>query len=97
MSKKQKMKQKVQSILIQIHRGFLTQEQSDGLSDDEILKHVPDNKGSFERFERVGDEDSPHLEARTTPFSYKWVKIKLKNNPEMTAYDMLVLAGFKDK
>lgn len=87
------MKQKTQKILIQIHRGFLSKEQSDSVSDDEVLAYVPENKGSYKSFDRIGDD--PYEEARITPFSYKWVAKQLKRDPNLTAYDMLIGAGFK--
>lgn len=91
-----KLKKRVQEILIQIHRGFLTEAASAELSNKEILEMVPPNSRS------PVPAGHPSLESddrvmKLTPFTEKWVRKQLKKDPTMTAYDMLVNAGFKDK
>ena len=85
--KQKHVKARINQILIQIHRGFLSPEENDMLSDNEVLDNVPsghswENIGEFER--RI----------RCSAFTFRWVKNHLKKDHTMTAYDMLVVAGF---
>lgn len=75
--------------MVQIHRGFLSDEVSKDLSDQEVLANVPDNKGS------VINRPDGTQESRVSPFTYRWVKKHVKSKPSVTAYELLVLAGFK--
>ena len=87
--KKQKLNSLVTSLLLQIHRGFLTKEESDSLSDSEILANVPENKGTF--LSRKDDS----RESRVSPFTYRWVKQRVKVDPTVTAEELLKSAGFR--
>ena len=89
--KKHLLNQRTKQLLIQIHRGFLTDLQTDGLSDEEILENVPDNKGT--KACHPGDRDTS--EARVSPFTYRWVKQHIKRDPTATSYSLLKIAGFK--
>ncbi len=82
------------SLLIQIHRGFLTKEVSDSLSDSEILANVPENKGTYKAQATI-DPEEDRREARVSPFTHRWVKQRVKANPNVTAEELLKSAGFK--
>lgn len=84
------LKQKTNNILYQIHQGFLPKDNT--LTKKETLEQVPENKTSYVS----KGLDGEHREARRTPFSYKWVYKQLKKDPTLTAYDLLIRAGFKD-
>lgn len=88
--KKHLLKQKTLKLLVLIHRGFLTKEQSDQLTDSEVLSNVPENRGTY--MDHVNDETR---EARVSPFTFRWVKQKVKANPDVTAEELLKSAGFK--
>jgi len=90
--KKQLVNLQVEKLLLEIHRGFLTEEQSDGLSDAEVLANVPENKGTILNHPGQGDTS----EARVSPFTFRWVKQRVKKNNQVTAYSLLTEAGFKD-
>jgi len=87
--KKQILKDRVSQLLLQIHRGFLTEDQSNGATDQEILTNVPVNKGTYI------DQGNDNKEARVSPFTYRWVKQRVKKDPTVTAYALLESAGFK--
>lgn len=87
--KKQKLKARVTQLLLQIHRGFMPDE-AEGYSDAEILANIPEGLSPKENPD--GETDSLVLK----PFTYKWVAKRVKRNPSVTSYDMLVEAGFKD-
>lgn len=87
--KKQLLKQKTLTLLVQIHKGFLTKEQASEVTDDEVLANVPDNKGTY--IHRPDDSK----EARVSPFTFRWVKQRVKDNPDVTAEELLKSAGFK--
>ena len=89
---KRDIKQKVQKILIQIHRGFLTEEVSKTVTDAEILSYVPPNSTSSVPVEH----DSEDMIRKLTPFTEKWVRKQVKKNPDVTALEMLKSAGFVD-
>jgi hypothetical protein len=86
---KQALKARTLEILVQIHRGFLTDVQSGELTDADVLQHIPANGTSWEQL----NEDDRRI--RLKPFTERWVRKQLKRNPNLTAYDMLVKAGFQ--
>ena len=90
MNKKQKLKLRVTQILVQIHRGFLTDEQSNSLTDEQVIANVPVNGVTPKAL-----ENEEHIMVNK-PFTYRWVKIRVKKDPTVTAFDMLVEAGFRD-
>lgn len=83
---KQELKRKVIVILLQLHRGFLTEEVSDTLTDKEILAMLPPNGVS-----RSGTG------MKLTPFTEKWVRKQVKKNPDITSLEMLKSVGFVDE
>lgn len=84
------LKARAKQILVQIHRGFLTKEDSEKLTDSQILDSVPKHSLSPKY-----KGDSSHLV--TSPFTFKWVMNALKKDSTVTSYDLLVLAGFKEE
>ncbi len=91
--KNKDIKHRVNQLLVQIHRGFLSPQDSGKLSDQEILSNVPENKTTYKALRNHEYE----REARCTPFSYRWVQRQVKKRPTITAYDMLMKAGFTDQ
>jgi len=87
--KKHLLKQKTLTLLVLIHRGFLTKEQSAELTDEQVLENVPENQGTY--IYRPDDSS----EARVSAFTYRWVKQRVKQNPDVTAEELLKSAGFK--
>lgn len=87
--KKQQLKQKVLKILLEIHRGFLTKEQSDQVTDEEVLANIPQHKITY--IHRPNDTS----EARVSPFTYRWVKQRVKKDPTVSSEVLLREAGFK--
>lgn len=83
-------KARCKQILVQIHRGFLSPEESAKVTDEEVFKNIPPNSLSPKRLAN-GSEILV-----SSPFTYKWVMKRLKKNPKATAYDMLVEAGFME-
>ena len=60
------------------------------VTDAEVLANIP--TGLTPKENPGGDTTS----LVSKPFTYKWVKKRIKKNPNVTAYDMLVEAGFKE-
>ncbi len=80
--KKKQLKARTTEILLQIHRGFLPDEAE--ISDEDLLATIPTGLTSR----------GPSLVAK--PFTYKWVANHIKKQPTITAFDLLVEAGFKE-
>lgn len=80
---------RVDTILYQIHKGFMPK--GTNITPQQILDNVP------------GDGLTPKLLPNgesilvLKPFTRKWVTKKVKKNPLVTAYDLLVAEGFKDE
>jgi hypothetical protein len=89
--KKSIFKVRVNTILLQIHRGFMP-DGSEDYTDKEILANIPDN-GLSPKYNPGGDTTS----LVSKPFTYKWVSKRLKKDPTVTSFSLLVEAGFKDK
>lgn len=85
---KRAFKARVTQILIQIHKGFMPE--GTEVTDEEVLANIP--KGLTPKENPDGITNS--LVAK--PFTYKWVAKRLKKDPTVTAYSLLVEAGFKD-
>ncbi len=90
MMKKKQLNLRVNQLLVQIHRGFLTDQQSKEISDSEVLANVPENKGT--QVYHAGGDTS---EARVSPFTFRWVKQRVKKDNQVTAFSLLKEAGFK--
>jgi len=92
---KQKVRQRTKEILIEIHRGFLTEEASATLTDLEILSMVPPNRHSIIP---VGHKslDLPEQRNALTPFTEKWVRKQVKGNLDITSLEVLKACGFVD-
>ncbi len=89
---KQQFNKRVNEILIQLHRGFLTEEVAKELTDRELLAMVQPDGVTMTPVPGNDDE----RRATLTPFTRKWVRKSLKKYPTITAYDLLVSTGFKD-
>lgn len=87
--KKQLLKKKTLSLLVEIHKGFLTKEEAAKVSDEEVLQNVPKNQGTF--IHRADDTK----EARVSAFTERWVRQRVKKDPDVTAEELLKSAGFK--
>lgn len=83
-------KQYVNELLVQIHRGFLSKKDSDSLSDSQVLANIPES-GLTKKYLPTGEQIIVNK-----PFTKRWVSIRVKKNPNVTAYDLLKEAGFKE-
>jgi hypothetical protein len=82
--KNKHIKARVNKLLVEIHRGFLGDSEA---TDEEILSQtVPAT--SWTKF----NMDKEQLVVG--PFSYRWVSRRVKKDPSVTAYELLVSAGF---
>lgn len=86
--KNKDLKARTTQVLLQIHRGFLPE--PDGPTDLEVLSNVPED-GLVPK--QLPNDESILVQK---PFTYKWVYRRLKKDPTLTSYDMLVEAGFKE-
>lgn len=82
------MKQRINQLLLQIHRGFLPE--GSEVSDEEILSNLPPD-GLTSKLLPNG-----HSILVQKPFTRRWVTRKVKKNPHVTAYELLVAEGFKE-
>lgn len=89
---KQKVNERTKAILLSIHRGFLTEEASANLTDEEILGMIPPNSTN----PVPASLDSEDRVRKLTPFTEKWVRKQVKRNINITALEILIACGFKE-
>lgn len=86
--KNKQLKGRVNQLLVQIHRAFLS-DKGEEYTDQQVLDNIPEDHLVPKH---IQDDNTITVNGA---FTYRWVYKHLKKDPSLTAYDLLLKAGFK--